>query len=71
MELLPVGLPSTAPERQREVDLTEAGLSVRRREADWIALRGGIDRWLGGVHLRGPEPAWRWDGQRELLVERS
>ncbi|MCA1814205.1 MAG: DUF1835 domain-containing protein [Halobacteriales archaeon] len=28
---------------------------------DAIARRG-IDRWLGGVHLQGKGPAWRWDG---------
>ena len=24
----------------------------------------GIDRWLGGVHLRGREAGWRWDGNQ-------
>jgi hypothetical protein len=65
----PIGLPSSAAERAREVELTDAGRRVRRREADWIALRGHIDRWLGGVHLEGPQAAWRWDGEKDLLVD--
>jgi hypothetical protein len=28
---------------------------------DVIAKRG-IDRWVGGVHLQGKGPCWRWDG---------
>jgi hypothetical protein len=32
--------------------------------ADWIHSRGSVDRWLGGVHLEGPDSAWRWDGRR-------
>jgi hypothetical protein len=29
----------------------------------------GIDRWIGGVHLAGPEPGWRYDERLEALVE--
>ena len=64
-----VGDPSSAEERARQVELTEAGHAVRRREADAIALRGGIDRWLGGVHLVGEQAEWRWDEEKELLVQ--
>jgi hypothetical protein len=28
----------------------------------------GIDRWIGGVHLRGREVPSRWDDARETLV---
>jgi hypothetical protein len=28
----------------------------------------GIDRWIGGVHLAGPEKAWRWDREALRLV---
>ena len=65
----PVGDPSTPAEFEREVSLTDDGHAVRRREADWLGLRGGIDRWLGGVHLEGAQAAWRWDGEKELLVD--
>jgi len=40
--------------------LTESGRAVLAGRADWVALNG-VDRWLGGVHLHGPEAAWRWD----------
>jgi hypothetical protein len=43
------------------VAITAAGLGVLAGKEDWIAIRGGIDLWLGGVHLHGPQPAWRWD----------
>jgi len=43
--------------------LTEAGHACLAGEADRVALAGGIDRWLGGVHLEGAEPAWRWDAR--------
>jgi hypothetical protein len=43
-----------------ELEATDAGRAVLAGSADWIHLRG-IDRWLGGVHLRGREAAWRWN----------
>ena len=43
-----------------ELELTRLGQALLAGEADW-ARDGALDRWLGGVHLRGPEPAWRWD----------
>jgi hypothetical protein len=63
----PVGDPSDRDARERVLSLTDDGHRVRRAEADWIALRGGIDRWLGGAHLRGPEPRWRWDAEAGRL----
>ncbi|HUK88953.1 MAG TPA: DUF1835 domain-containing protein [Blastocatellia bacterium] len=43
-----------------EVRITNAGLDVLAGRADWVALNS-IDRWLGGVHLHGPDEPWRWD----------
>lgn len=48
--------------------LTPAGAEVLAEREDWVHL-SGIDRWLGGVHLQGPEAAWRWDAKRSRLVE--
>ena len=48
--------------------LTEQGKAVRDGRADWVRLRGGIDRWLGGVHLTGTEPAFRWDEEEGRVV---
>jgi uncharacterized protein DUF1835 len=44
--------------------LTERGRAVLAGRADRLR---GVDRWLGGVHLRG-EMAWRWDSRRGRLV---
>jgi hypothetical protein len=40
--------------------LTPAGRAVLAGDADHVQLNG-IDRWLGGVHLRGDGTPWRWD----------
>lgn len=70
------GKPLVAPRREtdgrdfweREVVLTSAGRAVIAGRADHARLNG-IDRWLGGVHLQGVEPRWRWDGAAGRLVE--
>lgn len=41
------------------ITLTADGRDVLRGAADRVRLCG-IDRWLGGVHLRGGGPLWRW-----------
>jgi hypothetical protein len=48
--------------------LTAAGREVLAG-ADRVA-RYGIERWLGGVHLTGRGPHWRWDEGRERVVLR-
>jgi len=40
--------------------LTETGRAVLDGGADRVR-RCGIDRWLGGVHLGGNGPTWRWN----------
>jgi hypothetical protein len=47
--------------------LTDAGHAVLAGQADHLALNG-IDRWLGGVHLRIGGTIWRWDGAQGRLV---
>ena len=42
------------------VTITETGQRVLGGQADHINLNG-IDRWLGGVHLKGDKSSWRWD----------
>jgi len=44
----------------QEIVLTDRGRAVLDGEADRCALVP-LDRWLGGIHLTGPDPAWRWD----------
>jgi hypothetical protein len=64
VELDPPAGEVTAATRLR---LTAAGGRVLRGEADHVALNG-IDRWVGGVHLRGPEARWRWDEGTESVT---
>jgi hypothetical protein len=42
------------------LELTDTGRAVLAGEADRAALLP-LDRWVGGVHVTGPEPVWRWD----------
>ncbi len=42
------------------IALTDTGRSVLGGHVDRVE-RCGIDRWLGGVHLTGAQPVWRWD----------
>jgi hypothetical protein len=49
--------------------LTDAGRDVLRGSADRVQMCG-IDRWLGGVHLQGRGPVWRWSASQGALVER-
>lgn len=53
--------------RRTEHRLTDLGRRVLAGEADRIA-ECGIDRHLGGVHLRGNAVAWRWDEYRRCLA---
>jgi hypothetical protein len=52
-----------------EVAITEAGRNVIGGRADHIKLNG-IDRWLGGVHLKGDEAQWRWDRASARITAR-
>jgi hypothetical protein len=47
--------------------LTGTGREVLAGAKDRVRLCG-IDRWLGGVHLDGRGPVWRWSRDRESLV---
>ncbi|HYW24424.1 MAG TPA: hypothetical protein VE953_09680 [Terriglobales bacterium] len=49
------------------VRLTAAGREVLAGREDHARLNG-IDRWIGGVHLVGRAPAWRYDERLEVLT---
>jgi hypothetical protein len=49
------------------LSITEAGRAVLEGGADRIALCG-IDRWVGGVHLRPGDRLWRWDMKARSIV---
>ena len=63
--LIAVDVTSEAPDRlpQGTIALTDTGRAVLAARVDRVE-RCGIDRWLGGVHLKGSDPIWRWDGGR-------
>jgi hypothetical protein len=51
-----------------EFTITDAGRQLLEGKADWIKLQGSVDRWLGGVHLTGDQPKWRWDNEKKVLA---
>ncbi len=53
-------------DRHTRLRLTEMGARVLAGEADHVTLNG-IDRWIGGVHLRGYQVPWRWNDGTERL----
>lgn len=60
--------PALVELQKNEFVVTEAGQKLLQGEADWIELSGGIDRWLGGVHLKGSQSQWRWDDAQKILT---
>jgi hypothetical protein len=49
-----------------ELTITDDGRRVLAGDADRVSLCG-IDRWLGGVHVTGTGPVWRWDARRQVV----
>jgi hypothetical protein len=73
MEHFPGVLPSDPAKRNTgkwNVKITDLGKDVLKGREDNIKRRG-IDRWLGGVHLKSPESVWRWDPDSRRLVSGS
>jgi hypothetical protein len=62
-----VSVGAGAVDRHSAVALTEDGRRVLDGAADHVSLNG-IDRWIGGVHLVGRSPGWRWDEGVEAVV---
>jgi hypothetical protein len=52
---------------QARLAITEHGRGVLAGREDAVRMRG-IDRWIGGVRLKGAEAAWRWDGAKGRVV---
>ena len=48
-------------------EVTDVGHDVLAARTDHAELNG-IDRWIGGVHLDGHRPAWRWDPVADEVV---
>ena len=54
-------------DRATRLRLTDTGARVLAGDADHVTLNG-IDRWIGGVHLRGRHVRWRWDDGTETIA---
>lgn len=48
-------------------EINDEGRAVLAGTEDFI-VQNGIDLWLGGVHLLGPEASWRWDEDTQQLL---
>ena len=55
------------PALTHSFELTDLGRRLLDGSADWIRARGGVDTWLGGVHLTGSDAAWRWNAEKKQL----
>ena len=60
--------PALIESPKNEFAITDVGRQLLNGKADWIKLQGGVDRWLGGVHLTGDQPRWRWDHLKKSLI---
>jgi hypothetical protein len=65
--LLEVDPPGRPVDRGSGLRLTDTGARVLAGAADHVTLNG-IDRWIGGVHLRGRQVQWRWDDGTETII---
>ena len=63
--------PALIESPKNEFTITDAGRQLLEGKADWIKLQGGVDRWLGGVHLTGDQAKWRWDNEKKTLITGS
>ena len=53
--------------RHTRLRVTDAGRRVLDGQEDHVALNG-IDRWIGGVHVKGHEVPWRWNEGTESIT---
>jgi len=65
--LLRAGRPTRALTLDDDVNLTTDGQHVLENRLDRVRACG-IDRWLGGVELKGTGPVWRWDSGRVRMA---
>lgn len=53
--------------QDRVLQLTSLGHEVLDGKADY-ACTGMIDKWVGGLHVQGENPSWRWNPERKSVV---
>ena len=60
--------PALIESPKNEFTITDAGRQLLEGKADWIKLQGGVDRWLGGVHLAAISPSGDGTVRKKTLV---
>ncbi|MEC0307805.1 sigma-70 family RNA polymerase sigma factor [Paenibacillus lautus] len=53
--------------QDRVLQVTSLGHEVLAGKADY-ACTGTIDKWVGGLQVRGKDPLWRWNPERKSVV---
>lgn len=53
--------------QDRVLQVTDQGRELLDGKVDY-ACTGMIDKWVGGVHVHGENPSWRWDPERKSVV---
>ena len=53
--------------QDRVLQVTSLGREVLAGKADY-ACTGTIDKWVGGLHVRGKAPSWRWNPEWKSVV---
>ena len=54
---------------KERLTITDLGRAVLAGEVDWLSLHPPA-RWVGGVHIPGAAPCWRWDEGTAAVVRR-
>lgn len=54
--------------QDRVLQVTSLGLKVLAGKTDYTNI-GTNDKWVGGLHLQGKAPSWRWDPKRKSAVK--
>ncbi|MGG3280628.1 sigma-70 family RNA polymerase sigma factor [Paenibacillus solani] len=55
--------------QDRVLQVTNRGRDILDGKVDY-ACTGMIDKWVGGLHVQGETPSWRWNPERKF-VERT
>lgn len=58
---------SPAPGAKPKLFITATGMDVLGGSQDNVALNG-IDKWIGGVHLKSGSPGWRYNEELHALM---
>jgi hypothetical protein len=69
LAISPGDAPKICSDPGLEISITETGRGVLSSRHNWLDLMA-VDRWIGGVHLRGSD-IWCWDKNTNKLRKRD